>query len=416
MSQSHTAHDLPSQGAEALAHAARRLEETGALGVLLVDAAPLLSIELRYGYDAYRRSLGNLAAFVEDLLAPARVAARIPCAGVDGRAELALFVFQPPTDAPFYLKSLPRFAETLDRRLRRHGHRIGYPYLRTLPTLSVGSAFVLRNPRLGAMTQVRSTLEAARSDADLAARWARRERHRRFLEVVLSGQVSAVFEPIVDAKRLTVFGYEALTRGPAGGEFASPAVLFSVAEEENLLFELDCLCRRKALEGAVDFPSGTKLFLNVRPTAIHDPSFQPDALKRTLQECGLSPSDVVFEISERESIENYEIFREARDEYGKLGFQFALDDTGAGYASLEAVMELTPEFIKVDRAFVSGIDVDPARQSMVQAFQAIAERMGARIIGEGLDTLEELRTLGEMGIHFGQGWLFGKPHPLRAPE
>ncbi len=159
-----------------------------------------------------------------------------------------------------------------------------------------------------------------------------------------------------------------------------------------------------------------KLFINIRPTAIHDPSFQPDALTATLDRCGLSPSDVVFEISEQESIDNYEIFREARDAYGKLGFQFALDDTGAGYASLEAVLELAPEFIKIDRAFVHGIDEDPARQNMVRAFQAIAEDTNAHIVGEGLSTLEELRTLGELGIEFGQGWLFGKPAPLQASD
>jgi len=68
----------------------------------------------------------------------------------------------------------------------------------------------------------------------------------------------------------------------------------------------------------------------------------------------------------------------------------------------------------VDRAFVSGIDQDPARQEMLRALKGVAEKTGARIIGEGLDTLEELEMLGELGIHFGQGWLFGKPMPLRA--
>ncbi len=77
-------------------------------------------------------------------------------------------------------------------------------------------------------------------------------------------------------------------------------------------------------------------------------------------------------------------------------------------------MKLSPEFIKIDRAFVSGIDADASRQTMVEAFCSIAERTNARIIGEGLDTLEELQTLGSMGIPFGQGWLFGKAHPLRA--
>ena len=123
---------------------------------------------------------------------------------------------------------------------------------------------------------------------------------------------------------------------------------------------------------------------------------------------------MVFEISEQESIGNFEIFREVSDYYKKLGFQIALDDTGAGYQSLEAVMELSPEFIKVDKTFVQGIDSDPARQELVRALHSVADRIGAQIIGEGLDTLEELETLSELGIPFGQGWLFGKPQPLSA--
>jgi EAL domain-containing protein (putative c-di-GMP-specific phosphodiesterase class I) len=180
------------------------------------------------------------------------------------------------------------------------------------------------------------------------------------------------------------------------------------------MFQLDCLCRQSGLDGARDLPGGAKLFLNVRPTTIHDPNFRADALERTLERVNLTPADVVFEISEQESIANFAIFREVRDYYGKLGFQIALDDTGAGYASLEAVMELAPEFIKVDRAFCAGIDEDPGRQEILRALQSLAERIGSRIIGEGLDRLEELETLGRLGIPFGQGWLFGKPHPLRS--
>jgi EAL domain-containing protein (putative c-di-GMP-specific phosphodiesterase class I) len=78
------------------------------------------------------------------------------------------------------------------------------------------------------------------------------------------------------------------------------------------------------------------------------------------------------------------------------------------------VIELEPDFIKVDRAFVQGIDQDPARQTLLRALRSVASGIGARIIGEGLDTLEELETLAALGIPFGQGWLFGKPTPLRA--
>ena len=229
-------------------------------------------------------------------------------------------------------------------------------------------------------------------------------------------QIYSVYEPIVEVSSRTVFGYEALARGPDGTELHSPATLFALADEHDLVFQLDCLCRQSGLDGARDLPGGAKLFLNVRPSTIHDPNFRAEALERTLQRCELSPSDVVFEISEQESIANFDIFREVRDYYGKLGFQIALDDVGAGYASLEAVMEIRPEFIKVDRAFCAKIDEDPGRQHLLRALQSLADRIGARIIGEGLDTIEELQTLGRIGIHFGQGWLFGKPHPLRRSE
>ena len=173
--------------------------------------------------------------------------------------------------------------------------------------------------------------------------------------------------------------------------------LFTIAEEEGLLYPLDCLCRRSGLIGAKGLPEGTRLFLNVRPTAIHDPDFRSAALRKTLEVCGLVPNDVVLEISEQESIENFEIFREIRDYYRKLGFRIALDDTGAGYASLEAVVELAPDFIKVDRAFVRGVDEDPSRQELLHALQKVANSLGSSIIAEGLDTLEELATLGDLG-------------------
>ena len=226
---------------------------------------------------------------------------------------------------------------------------------------------------------------------------ASRKRREGFVKLILEGQVTSVYEPIVEVATRTVFGYEALARGPEGTDLHSPLAMFGGAEEHGLVYQLDCLCRRSGLAGALDLPAGTKLFLNMRPSTIHDPSFQPEALCRTL---------------EQESIENFSMFREARDFYGSMGFQIALDDTGAGYASLEAVMELSPEFIKVDRAFVSGIDEDPARRELLRALRTVAESIGAQIIGEGLDTLEELSTLGELGVRYGQGWLFGKPQPL----
>ncbi len=384
----------------------------GALGVLLVDAGGLDGLERQYGHEAYGRAL---TAFAAEVRAACREAGGGPVTlarGDLGRGEILALLTPDGPGAELFSRILPALEHAVRERVARLGPRVGYPYLRRLPPVAVGQAYGLRNPILSESTQIRDTIEAARADAELDRLLSSRQRRRELVDVLVHGHVHSVYEPIVDAQGLTVFGYEALIRGPEGTRLSSPLALFEVAAEEGVLFQLDCLCRSAALAGAVDFPSGAKLFMNIRPSSFHDPSFQPDALIRTLEQCQLGPQDVVFEISEQESIDNYEIFREARDGYGKLGFQFALDDTGAGYASLEAVAELAPDFIKVDRAFVRGIDEDPVRQTILRSLQTLAKGLGAQIIGEGLDTLEELRMLGSLGIPFGQGWLFGKPAPL----
>jgi EAL domain-containing protein (putative c-di-GMP-specific phosphodiesterase class I) len=391
-----------------------RFSAEGALGLLLLDASAFAEIERVYGFEAHGKAISRLATLIREASQGRLDPQDLILRGETGRNEILVLVFRPYDEAKFYIEEIPDLREAFLAGLARHGNRVAYPYLKQAPPIHLGAAVALRNPTIGVETQLRAAMEDARADARLCAEIAERDRRRRFVEVVLRGQVFSVYEPIVEVATTTVHGYEALARGPGGSEFHSPVSMFRTAEEEGLLFQLDCLCRRRGLEGARGRPAGTKVFLNIRPTTVHDPTFRPEALSRTLERNELRPSDLVFEISEQESIGNFAIFREVRDYYGKLGFQFALDDTGAGYASLQSVMELSPDYIKVDRALVSGIDEDPARQELLRALHAVAGQIRARIIAEGLDTLEELSTLGDLGIPFGQGWLFGKPTPLRA--
>jgi EAL domain-containing protein (putative c-di-GMP-specific phosphodiesterase class I) len=404
---------LPRLG-EQLSALLARFDAQPLLGVVSVDASGLGFVEQGHGGVAHGQALARLGALVRSVAELCFGGDALVVAGETGRLELAVLVCRGAEDGAFFRQELPGLVRALDRALEQSGRRIVYPWAREAPVIGVGYAATLRNPFRAAETQLRAVLEEARDDASLARRSRERQRRQSFLGVLLSGGVTSVYEPVVEVASKTVFGYEALARGPEGTEFHAPLVMFGTAEREGLVYELDCLCRRSGLAGATALPGGTRLFLNVRPTAIHDPQFRPDAVVRTLAEANLTPRDVVFEISEQESIGNFGRFREIRDEYRKLGFQFALDDTGAGYASLHALIELEPEFIKVDRALITHLDTDRSKQSLLRALQLVADGIGARIIGEGLDTLEELDMLGQLGIPFGQGWLFGHPTPLRA--
>jgi EAL domain-containing protein (putative c-di-GMP-specific phosphodiesterase class I) len=399
---------------DALSKIVQYFSEHEALGIIGIDASIFSGIERAYGGAARHEAMLSLKLAVEQLIGDRLGVSDLIVSGEIGRNEILVLLFRDLKETDFYSQELHGLHGTLAKGLKTRGNRIGYPYLDAPPKFPIGAAASLRNPTIAAESQIRFAVEQARSDAALNEQIAARRGRQKLFELVLEERVRSVYEPIVEVATRTVFGYEALARGPEGSELHSPAALFKSASEQDFLFQLDRLCRQSGLDGARDFPGDAKLFLNIRPTTIYDPSFRADALRQTLESCGLAPKDVVLEISEQESISNFEIFREIRDYYGNLGFQIAMDDVGAGYASLEAVMELSPEFIKVDRAFVTGIDEDLTRQELLRALHSVSEQIGARIIGEGLDTLEELETLGRLGIPFGQGWLFGKPHPLRT--
>jgi EAL domain-containing protein (putative c-di-GMP-specific phosphodiesterase class I) len=395
------------------AEIAAEFTQVGAAGVLAVDASCLDPIGRRYGAAPHQEVLARLAAFVRDKVGEQMTPPDRICLGEMGREEVLVIFLRDRHDAQFFREVLPNLARDLGAALLAQESRIAYPYAWEPLRLAAGVASVLHDPTLRTEVILRRARDLALADAELRARVEASGRRERFLAVLFSESVRVVFEPIVKLETRQILGYEALVRGEPGSEFATPAQLFSTAAECDALFELDCLCRRTALKAAHRLPEGAKLFLNCLPSAIHDPALQDAALSELLARHELRPSDVVFEISERESIENFAMFREVCDHYSSLGFQIALDDVGVGYSSLEAVTELAPDYLKVDMSFVRGIHEDPARQEILKALTSIAWRIDARVIAEGIETEEELSTLRGLAVSYGQGYRIGRASELQ---
>jgi len=399
-----------------LERVAQRFDAAGGLGLMVIDGSFIDAIERKNGHEARRDALNALGRLVQQVAADKLHECDLVMTAEAGRNEIWVAFLNWVDDASILRHEIPSFEKALAQLIHKNAGKAFYPHLRRAPKVEMGFEVCFRNPRFSAETQLYRAVEQAREDVQHNIAQRARERRRRFQEIVLDRNVYSVYEPIVEVDTHVVFAYESLVRGPDDSEFHSPIHLFGAADEYDMLFELDCQSRASGLRGAVDFPQGTKLFLNILPTAFHDPNFRAERLIETLAKCQLLPTDVVFEISEQESIENFSVFKESRDYYRSLGFQFALDDTGSGYAGLEALLEISPDFIKMDRAFVSGVDEDFARQDLLSALLTVAEKMGAKVIGEGLDRPEELEMLSKLGIHYGQGWLFGHPTPLRPRE
>jgi EAL domain-containing protein (putative c-di-GMP-specific phosphodiesterase class I) len=392
---------------------ARQLVNSGALGILAIDATPLLEIERIYGARAFRKALDALAQRVRTRVEREVSEPFLMTAGALEEEHLILLFGQPREDREFYVRTLPWLAQEVATYVALCLKRIVYPYLGQPPELAVGHGVTLYRPFHRPETQIRKLLDATLRSAHFELEKGRRERSASLQRAIFEESITSVYQPIVRLSDRRPIGYEALTRGPVGTGLENPLTLFMVAEDADLEFELDALCRRRALENATGLEAGLKLFVNILPTSIHHPDFESARMRETFEALGIAPSNVVLEISERQAISNFHIFREAIDHFSKLGFGIAVDDIGAGYSSFEAAMELSPDYLKIDMSLVRGIDDDPQKQELLRGLQSLAGKMNATVIAEGIESSSELETVRSLGIECGQGYLIGRAGPLR---
>jgi PAS domain S-box-containing protein len=225
------------------------------------------------------------------------------------------------------------------------------------------------------------------------------------LKIMKNRSFHPVFQPFVELETGTIVGYEALTRFDDG---EPPDQRFLQAHSIGLGSELEALCAETALTAASDLEPDIWLSLNFSPAALLDGHAAKvvDGVTRHL----------VIEVTEHAQIKNYQAIRRALSEIGNC--QLAVDDAGAGYTSLSHILELQPDFVKLDISLVRDIDTNPARQAMIAGMCHFAAQSGTTLIAEGIETDAEANKLRELGVPLGeagmlgQGYLFGRPRML----
>ena len=226
-------------------------------------------------------------------------------------------------------------------------------------------------------------------------------RARASLEAIIAGQAfTPHIQPLVSLADRAVVGYEALTRFADG---TPPDIRFAEAERLGLGYELELATLRAALQAAASLPSATFLALNVSPSLVLVGEDLGLALAARAQE-------LVLEITEHARIDDYAALRAALCRIDPP-VKVAVDDAGSGYASLAHILALRPAHVKLDLSWIRDIETDPARQALVAGLVHFAAEVGCDLIGEGIETEAELRTLRRLGVPLGQGFLFGRPLP-----
>ena len=239
---------------------------------------------------------------------------------------------------------------------------------------------------------------------------------QRLRDIIQSESLSALFQPILDMGSASVIGYEGLIRGPSDSPLHSPVALFKLARECNRVAEVEYLCRRIVLESFARLGGKGKVFLNISPDVLLQQDWKTGQTLQCIQQVGLQPQQVIIEITENAPTTDYRLLREAVHHYRNMGFEIAIDDLGEGFSGLRLWSELRPNYVKVDMHFIQGINLDPLKLQFVRSIQEIANKSGARVIAEGIETEAELIAVRDLGIAFGQGYHIARPHPYPALE
>lgn len=384
------------------------------LAVLYINCSRVNKIEKMFGKKLYNDIRMNIKNIILNMMGKEIRHDDIIASNTPESDEFLIFLGKKREDRIFYPTDLESLSGRVTDYLDNSIFPVTFPYLRGRPRINVGYAVVLHNPLIKSERLINKLIEDAKIMSNYQEYKRLMRNKEKIQELIMKESINTVFQPIVRFEDNKVIGYEALSRGPAGTEYENPYLLFDAAAEADVLFELDRLCRKKALINSRSINPGHKLFINCFPTAVHDPEFRDAYLTSFLEEVKINPVNIVLEITEREAIENYELFKEAVAYYSGLGFSIAVDDTGTGYSGLETLFELRPDFIKVDMSIVRGIDKNKVKQELAKALIALSKELNSTVIAEGIETEEELHALREIGVKIGQGFLFARPDTLFA--
>jgi len=235
------------------------------------------------------------------------------------------------------------------------------------------------------------------------------------LETLLQNRLCVQFQPIVELASARVHGYEALIRGPKNAILNKPGALFKTADKARLVSWLDVACQQKCFEEAARHNVQEKLFVNMDAEGLAFLHLADRSLADAAEEVGILPRNVVLEITERQAVDDFPRLLEYVEWLRAQGFMLAIDDAGNGYSSLEAIAEMRPDYIKVERSLVRSLRNSGMRRALLGALARLAEHIGTAIVAEGIETRDELAAVIDAGVTYGQGYYLGRPNDLFKP-
>ncbi len=232
------------------------------------------------------------------------------------------------------------------------------------------------------------------------------------LDLIYENRLTVNFQPIFASRDGSIYGYEALTRIKQDSPFTSISELFQKAKQTETISSLDVCCRENAISQAVAQgmrDTDAYLFINICPETLVDSAYRNGLTDEYAERWGFQKEHIILEITEESAIHNFTIFKQAVDYYRKRGYKIAIDDFGAGYGGMKMLSIIEPDYVKIDRHFISNIDKENMKYNLVDCIVTACHRLGIMVIAEGIERDEELNTVVNMDIEMLQGYYLKKP-------
>jgi diguanylate cyclase (GGDEF)-like protein len=228
-----------------------------------------------------------------------------------------------------------------------------------------------------------------------------------------TNSLTSWFQPIFSRQNGEIYGYEALARVREGvAPQCDISKLFLKAQAEGIIASLDMQCRENAFCRAAELGFLQKkgnIFVNICPGTLIHPDHRGGITDRLAEECGIPRNRIVLEITEQETIKNYDLFQRSIEHYRKRGYKIAIDDFGVGYGGLKMLSVVEPDYVKIDRHFIDRLDHFPFKYNLVDAMATVCHKLGITVIAEGIERQEELDIVSRFGIDLLQGYYLERP-------
>ncbi|WP_147803553.1 EAL domain-containing protein [Alkalicoccus halolimnae] len=231
----------------------------------------------------------------------------------------------------------------------------------------------------------------------------------KLVKIIQEKLFRSFVQPIIDAKSSKTYGYEFLLRPNSKLYPFNPGELFAFSQRSGLQSKLDSQARINAIRtSAHKLEPGTKRFINFLPSSIYNPKHCLQSTFQAARDYDVNPYDLVFEVVETEKITDLDHLKFIFSEYQQAGMKTALDDVGSGYATLEVLQELKPDYAKIDRELVKDIHIYPEKIEKIKAIRAVTGKMSTMLLAEGIESQLEYEAVKPL-VDYAQGYYFGKP-------